>query len=76
MSFHRKLTSYEIAKIIGIRASMIENGSPTVLSSKEVEEKMTPYDLAMKEFRLRKIPIMVKRFVNHKGDVELVKIFD
>jgi len=55
------LTKYEKAKILGVRAQMISNGSPPMIS---VPNDITStYDIALLEFNEDKIPLLIRRFL-------------
>ena len=55
------LTKYEKAKLIGVRAQQISYGSPVMVT---VPKGITnAYDIAMKEFEEKKIPILIRRYL-------------
>jgi DNA-directed RNA polymerase I, II, and III subunit RPABC2 len=55
------LTKFERAKIIGIRAEMIASGASALV---EVPSNITnSYDIAKLEFKERKIPLMIRRYL-------------
>tara|TARA_B110000967_G_C18525751_1_gene383311 strand:+ start:20 stop:472 length:453 start_codon:yes stop_codon:yes gene_type:complete len=55
------LTKYEKAKILGVRAQMISNGSPAMIN---VPGNITStYDIALLEFKEDKIPLLIRRFL-------------
>lgn len=58
-----RITKFEKAKIIGIRATQLSSGISTILSSddlKKINVKNT-LEIAEEEFRQGKIPIIIKR---------------
>ena len=56
----RYLTKYERAKVIGIRATQLSQGSPsTIISTKN----MTIYDIAWEEIKQKKCPYIIKRYL-------------
>jgi DNA-directed RNA polymerase I, II, and III subunit RPABC2 len=55
------LTKFERAKIIGIRAEMIANGSVALVT---VPRSVTSaYEIAKLEFNERRIPLMIRRYL-------------
>lgn len=57
------LTKYEKTRIIGERASQIENGSTILISNPK--RFNNAYQIAEEEFRLKKIPFIIKRPYNN-----------
>lgn len=59
------LTKFEKAKILGVRAEMIANGSPlSIKPPANIYNSNTPsYDLAVEEFKERKIPLLIRRYL-------------
>lgn len=53
-----KLTKYEIARIIGERATQISRGAPTLI---DVGDMRNPIDIAKKELDQGKLPYLVRR---------------
>lgn len=53
-----KLSKYEKARIIGVRAAQLSEGAPPAINV-EGMEKMTPEEIAKKELELGKIPLVV-----------------
>jgi DNA-directed RNA polymerase subunit K/omega len=54
------LTKYEKTFIIGFRTQQILNGSNILIDINTIEKK-TPYDIAVEELRLKRIPFKIKR---------------
>ena len=55
------ITKFEKAKVIGVRAEMIASGSPAMIN---VPKGVTSaYDISMLEFKAKKIPLMIRRFL-------------
>jgi DNA-directed RNA polymerase I, II, and III subunit RPABC2 len=55
------LTKFERAKLIGVRAEMLGNGAPALI---DVPKGITNvYDIAKLEFKERKIPLLVRRYL-------------
>ena len=66
-----RLTSFERARIIGVRALQIAMGAPTLLA--EVSEKDTPVDIAARELETGALPlIIVRRLPN--GEEQLIPL--
>lgn len=60
-----KLTKFEKAKLIGVRAQMIANGScPTILVPTHITDSL---DIAKLEFELKKIPCLIRRHLPDKS---------
>ena len=60
------LTKFEKAKLLGIRSEMISNGSPLFIKDipKNIYLSNNPsYDLALLEFKERKIPLLIRRYL-------------
>lgn len=57
------LTKYEKTRILGERASQIENGSTILISNPK--RFNNAYQIAEEEFRLKKIPFIIKRPYNN-----------
>lgn len=68
------MTKYEKTAMIGMRTQQLSNNAPTTLTEDELNETISIRDIAMKEFQLKKIPLMVERNVN--GNKEYWKIED
>lgn len=67
------LSKFEKAKILGIRAEMISAGAPALIS---VPKNITSsYEIAMMEFKQKKIPLMIKRLLPN-GNVEYWRLED
>ncbi|NIN51794.1 MAG: DNA-directed RNA polymerase subunit K [Nitrososphaeria archaeon] len=60
-----RLTDFEVAKIIGIRAIQIGLGAPLFL---EAEEESYPIKIAEKELRSNLLPLSIKRSLLGKED--------
>jgi len=54
------MTKYERARILGTRALQISMNAPVMV---ELEGETDPLQIAIKELRMRKIPITVRRFL-------------
>ena len=54
------MTKYERARILGTRALQISMNAPVMV---EIEGETDPLKIAQKELRLRKIPIIIRRFL-------------
>ena len=65
-----RLTKYEKARILGIRALQIDNDAPIYV---DVDGETTSYEIALKELMEKKIPLIVKRPLPN-GDWELWSI--
>ncbi len=58
----KRLTKYELVRIISIRAQQIAAGSPLFLDEEEIPEGLDdPIELAKLEIRKGKLPILVER---------------
>lgn len=53
------MTKYEMARIIGIRASQISMGAPAYV---ELTNETDPIDIARTELLKKRIPIIVRRY--------------
>ena len=56
----RYLTKYERARILGTRALQISNNAPIMV---ELDGETDPLQIAMKELRERKIPLIIRRYL-------------
>jgi len=54
------MTKYERARVLGTRALQISMCAPVMV---ELEGETDPLQLAMKELKLRKIPIIIRRYL-------------
>ncbi|CAJ0944041.1 unnamed protein product, partial [Mesorhabditis belari] len=54
------MTKYERARILGTRALQIAMGAPVMV---EIEGETDPLEIARKELKARKIPIIVRRYL-------------
>jgi DNA-directed RNA polymerases I, II, and III subunit RPABC2 len=54
------LTKYERARVLGTRALQISLGAPIMV---ELEGETDPLQIAMKELRERKIPLIIRRYL-------------
>lgn len=77
------LTKYEIARIVGIRASQIAGGSKPRIEVKKTNDQFDPLEVAIKELLAGKCPLIVKRtlpngeIIERRCDnVEAVSHFD
>ena len=65
--YHPKLTKFELAKIIGFRATQIAENSPVYLPAKDVNGIVDPIQLAINEYNSEKTILSVTRsFPYHK----------
>lgn len=55
------LTCYETARIVGTRATQLENDAPTVLTDEERNGAVDPFDIALLEYNLNKCPVFAIR---------------
>lgn len=64
------MTKFEVARLIGLRALQIANGSPLMIKLESVKPEWNYLDIAMEELKQRKLPMILKRsFPN--GNYEL-----
>lgn len=56
---NQNLTKYEKTRVLAERTSQIENGS--VIYIDNPEKYKIPYEIALKELELKKIPFIIKR---------------
>eukprot|EP00164_Ancoracysta_twista_P005442 GFYU01007453.1.p1 GENE.GFYU01007453.1~~GFYU01007453.1.p1 ORF type:complete len:124 (-),score=24.65 GFYU01007453.1:141-512(-) len=56
----RYMTKYERARILGTRALQISMNAPVMV---ELENETDPLEIAQKELRMRKIPIVIRRYL-------------
>eukprot|EP01090_Pellita_catalonica_P018748 TRINITY_DN6154_c0_g1_i1.p1 TRINITY_DN6154_c0_g1~~TRINITY_DN6154_c0_g1_i1.p1 ORF type:complete len:129 (-),score=35.03 TRINITY_DN6154_c0_g1_i1:93-479(-) len=54
------MTKYERARILGTRALQISMNAPIMV---ELENETDPLEIALKELRERKIPIIIRRYL-------------
>lgn len=54
------LTKYERARILGTRALQISLGAPVLV---ELGDEIDPLEIAMKELKAKKIPIVIRRYL-------------
>ena len=54
------MTKYEITKVLAMRSQQIMNNSPVLVDISDIEQ-LTPYNIALKELKERKIPFKIKR---------------
>lgn len=54
------LTKYERARVLGTRALQISMNAPVMV---ELEGEIDPLQIAMKELKARKIPIIIRRYM-------------
>jgi DNA-directed RNA polymerases I, II, and III subunit RPABC2 len=54
------MTKYERARILGTRALQIAMGAPVMV---ELEGETDPLEIARKELKDRKIPIIIRRYL-------------
>ena len=60
------LTKYEKARILGTRALQISMNAPVMV---DLDGESDPLEIALKELRLRKIPLVIRRYI-HDGSYE------
>ena len=60
------MTKYERARVLGTRALQIAMCAPVMV---ELEGETDPLQIAMKELKQRKIPIIIRRLVQWCGNV-------
>tara|TARA_E500000178_G_C16540169_1_gene538409 strand:+ start:210 stop:488 length:279 start_codon:yes stop_codon:yes gene_type:complete len=58
-----KITKFEKTRVLGARASQIENGSTILISNPE--RFNNAYQIAEEEYNLKKIPFIIKRPYNN-----------
>jgi len=56
----RYMTKYERARILGTRAQQISMGAPVLV---ELTNETDPLDIAMKELKHKRIPIIIRRYL-------------
>ena len=56
-----RLTKYERANILGIRAQQLTSGAPTLLPKSEIEGLISVTDIAKKELENNLIPLIITR---------------
>merc|ERR1719268_1018 len=54
------MTKYERARVLGTRALQISMNAPVMV---ELEGEIDPLQIAMKELKQRKIPIIIRRYL-------------
>ncbi|EGP92357.1 uncharacterized protein MYCGRDRAFT_33005, partial [Zymoseptoria tritici IPO323] len=54
------MTKYERARVLGTRALQISMGAPVLV---DVESETDPLQIALKELREKKIPLVVRRYL-------------
>ncbi|KAK3700180.1 hypothetical protein QZH41_010622 [Actinostola sp. cb2023] len=54
------MTKYERARVLGTRALQISMGAPVMV---ELEGETDPLQIALKELKARKIPIIIRRYL-------------
>ena len=67
------LTKFERAKILGVRSEMLASGSPALINVPEYINNT--YDIALLEFKERKIPLLIKRTMPN-GNMEYWRLED
>ena len=63
------LTKYEKVKMIGIRTMQLEHGATPKIDWKTLK-LTTPYDVACKEFELKKLPFSIRRYITRDNYVD------
>tara|TARA_B100000902_G_scaffold371201_1_gene397010 strand:- start:1562 stop:1930 length:369 start_codon:yes stop_codon:yes gene_type:complete len=66
------LNKYELTKVIFERYQMIANGSKPFISNPEKYDNI--YDIVLEELKQKKIPFIIKRYIN--GKYEYLKLQD
>jgi DNA-directed RNA polymerase I, II, and III subunit RPABC2 len=56
----RYMTKYERARVLGTRALQISMGAPVMV---ELGGETDPLDIAMKELKAKRIPIVIRRYL-------------
>lgn len=64
------MTKFEVARLVGLRALQIANGSPLMIKLDTVNSEWNYLDIAMEELRQRKFPLTLKRMYPN-GNYEL-----
>lgn len=64
------MTKFEVARLVGLRALQIANGSPLMIKLESVKPGWNYLDIAMEELKQRKLPLMLKRTFSN-GNYEL-----
>ena len=70
----QKMTKYEIARLIGSRATQIAQGAPLLLKfSKDDFDKMryNPVEIAKREFEEGVIPLTIERPMPEKREIKV-----
>ena len=67
-----RITKFERVRVIGARATQISRGAPSTVNIDGMED---PLEIAEKEFRERKCPLMVVRKYPN-GKVEKIAVSD
>lgn len=60
------LTKYEKAKILGLRAQMLSNGSIPMIETKYLINITKTLDIAEMELKEKKIPLFIRRYLPNK----------
>ena len=58
------ISKYEKTKIISKRCEQLENGCNPLIDNYEIFDNI--YDIVMEEYKQKKIPFILKRFINNK----------
>jgi len=53
-----KITKYEYTKVIGLRATQLSHGMPALIDIRDLKD---PYLIAIEEYKVNKIPFIIKR---------------
>ena len=67
------LTEYEYSKCIGLRASQIEKGGKIFTN---YDNLSNPIDIAVKEFKEKKTPLVLVRHIRNEDDKKIVEKWD
>ncbi|KAJ3450407.1 DNA-directed RNA polymerase subunit k [Anaeramoeba flamelloides] len=60
----RYMTKYEKARVLGTRALQISMNSPIMV---EIENETDPFEIALKELKAGKIPLIIRRYLPDGG---------
>ncbi|MEZ0289749.1 MAG: DNA-directed RNA polymerase subunit K [Sulfolobales archaeon] len=56
----KKLTKYELARVIAMRALQLSLGAPPLVNVNELNRR-DPYSIALEEIRRKVLPVIIKR---------------
>ncbi len=69
------LTKFEYTRARGVRATQINRSAPTTLTKEEVGDMINSMDIAQKEIKMRKCPLIIKRSFPD-GTSQFIKLSD